>query len=228
MHLIIISSPSGGGKSTICNKLMNNEQSSIFGSTEFSISVTTRQKRPHETNGKEYHFVSRQEFETMISQNDFLEWAEIFGNLYGTLKRNISETKHTLFDIDYQGHKQIVEKNMPNVLSIFLLPPSIETLNKRLALRGDISPEIIERRIAGANLEIASANDYDFIIVNQDIENTFQMCNAVIKQEIFHKNTEMSKNVLAITNKIKNINNTNIDFYLKEAVNLQSYAHNLH
>ena len=222
MHLIIISSPSGGGKSTICKMLMQGENSPIFEKAEFSISVTTRQKRTHETNGKEYHFVTRQEFEEMIKNNEFLEWAEIFGNLYGTLKKNISKTKHTLFDIDFQGHKQIINSKLPNVLSIFLLPPSIETLKQRLETRGDISNEIICRRIAGANLEIASASSYDFIIVNQQIENTFQMCVDVINQAIFNKKTQNLQNILEITNKIKNIDCSNIDFYLKEALKVSN------
>lgn len=221
MHLIIISSPSGGGKSTICKKLMNDERSPIFGNAEFSISVTTRAKRSHETNKKEYHFVSREEFEKMLKNNEFLEWAEIFGNLYGTLKANISKTKHTLFDIDYQGHAQITATKMPNILSIFLLPPSIEELKQRLILRCDISPEIISKRIAGANTEITSANDYDFIITNNEVEKTFQMCIDAINHKVFNKITQNSQNLLEITKKIQNINNTNIDFYLKEALKLQ-------
>jgi guanylate kinase len=218
MHLIIISSPSGGGKSTICKKLMNEQSSPLFGNVEFSISVTTRPKRSHETNGKEYHFVSQTQFQEMVKAGEFLEWAEVFGNLYGTLKKNISQTKHTLFDIDHQGHSQINTSKLPSILSIFLLPPSIETLKQRLETRGDISPEVISRRITGANLEIASANHYDFIIVNQDIQKTFEMCVAAINETIFQKKTQISQNVLAITNKIKNVNNKDIDLYLKEAL----------
>lgn len=225
MYLIIISSPSGGGKSTICNMIMSNANSPLFGNVEFSISVTTRPKRAHETHGKEYYFVTKDDFKTMIKNGHFLEWAEIFGNMYGTLKNNISKEKHTLFDIDFQGHQQIISSRLPNIFSIFLLPPSLDVLQRRLELRGDISAEVITRRIAGAGTEISYAHEYSYILTNQKVENTFAMCAAIIDYTINGHTTKISQNVLEITKKIKNLNTDNINDYLKEALKITEYEY---
>lgn len=225
MYLIIISSPSGGGKSTICNMIMQNDRSPLFGKVEFSTSVTTRSKRSHETNGKEYHFVTKNEFQAMVKDGDFLEWAEIFGNMYGTLKSSISLHKHTLFDIDFQGHQQITVSKLSNVFSIFLLPPSLETLQHRLELRGDVSLEMIKHRIAGAGIEISYAHEYSYIFTNNNIQNTFTMCTAIIDYIINARDTKISQNVLAITRQIRNLNNTNTNNYLKEALKITEYAY---
>src|SRR5574343_1818414 len=122
--LIVISSPSGGGKSTMCKMLSTRLDSPLFEKVGFSISATTRKIRANEVNGIDYFFISQNEFEEKIRQNQFLEWANVFGNFYGTLKSQILQDKHTLFDIDYQGQIQI-KQQIPEAISIFLTPPSI-------------------------------------------------------------------------------------------------------
>lgn len=187
--LIIISSPSGGGKTTICKKLLEEESSPIFGEAEFSISLTTRKKRGNEMNGKDYIFVSEEEFKEKIKNREFLEYAKVFDNFYGTLLSGLSKTKHTIFDIDFQGHHQIKEK--VSALSIFLLPPSIETLRSRVEKRGDITKEEIEKRIKMAPEEIEEANKYDYKITNESIEETFKEVCKIISMEITKLNNQI-------------------------------------
>lgn len=181
--LIVISSPSGGGKTTICKKLLQDPTSPLYQKAEFSISATTRKPRLGEIEGKDYFFLSREVFEEKIQKKDFLEHADVFGNLYGTLKSQISTTKHTLFDIDVQGHKQI--KQNVKALSFFLLPPSIDTLKKRIQSRGDLSKEEIERRLATVSTEVSCAQSYDYILINETIETTFSIISGIISSYLF-------------------------------------------
>lgn len=184
--LIIISSPSGGGKTTVCRKLLTESYSPIFEKAEFSISATTRPKRGNELHGKDYLFLSKEEFEGKIKADDFLEHANVFGNLYGSMKSALSQTKHTIFDIDVKGHNQI--KSKTKALSIFLLPPSIAILKQRVMARGDLTEKEIETRILAAPSEIAESYKYDHIIINNDLEKTFIAVCAIISSHLLKTN----------------------------------------
>ena len=149
-----------------------------FPQLSFSVSCTTRPPRPGEVDGKNYFFISKQEFEIRQADNEFLEWAEVHGNYYGTLRKTVEETldknKDLLLDIDVQGAAQ-VRLNMPGRCSfVFIAPPSILTLRRRLEARGSECPEIIHRRIANAKAEIANAHWFDFMVVNDDLELAYQ------------------------------------------------------
>jgi guanylate kinase len=175
---IVISSPSGGGKTTICNKLINDVKSPLYGKVRFSISATTRAKRGEEVDGRDYYFLSKEEFENKIQNGDFLEYAEVFGNYYGTLKSEVNSDKHIIFDIDVAGQRQLKDKI--EILSIFLLPPSINELEARINKRGDLTKEQIQKRISGAKKEIEHFSNYDFTLINKDVEQTFNtMCDVI-------------------------------------------------
>jgi guanylate kinase len=195
--LIVVSSPSGGGKTSVCKKLISDKTSPLYNNVQFSISATTRKMRTNETNGKDYHFLTREEFERKLKNDDFLEHANVFGNLYGTLKSEIIHEKHTIFDIDVVGYKQIQNKteflksgNLGynqniNILSFFLLPPSIEELKERLILRADLTKEEILNRIKEAEKEINSAHIYDFTIVNKTLDRTFDTICDIISSYLY-------------------------------------------
>lgn len=180
--LIVISSPSGGGKTTLCKRLLNDPASPLYNEAEFSISATTRSIRPGEIDGKDYFFISLEVFKQMVDSNQFLEYAFIFNNFYGTPLFGVSKTQHTIFDIDYQGHHQL--KGKRKSVSIFLMPPSIETLKERIKKRGDLSPDEINLRIEKAPIEMKEAAKYDYSIINDSLEVTFQSACLIIKQEI--------------------------------------------
>lgn len=220
MYYIIISSPSGGGKTTICNMLLQNPKSPIYQNVTFSISATTRQKRIHETDGKEYFFHSKEEFQQMIQNNELLEYANVCGNLYGTPLKGISTEKHTIFDIDYQGFRQIKQNGKNKKIGIFLLPPSIDALQKRLENRGDISSENIKIRMENAIEEIMHSHEYDFILTNASIEKTFEMVCSIIKYIILHNEDSYYPKICQITNDIKKTNINNISSYLNESLNI--------
>jgi guanylate kinase len=180
--LIVISSPSGGGKTTICKMLINDPSSPIFGNSRFSISATTRKIRGNEVDGVDYHFLTKQQFEEKIAKEEFLEYANVYGNFYGTLLTEAKSEKHTLFDIDVKGNAQIKQK--ADALSIFLLPPSIETLKQRLKLRGDLTEEDLKNRLEEAKIEIARAGEYDFQIINENLDDTFIKVCEIIRLKI--------------------------------------------
>ncbi len=170
--LFIISSPSGTGKTTICRKLLE----SVEGLT-LSISVTTRNKRPNEQHGKDYFFASKEEFEKMIENGELLEHATIFGNNYGTpekyVQEQLSSGNDVLFDIDWQGARQIRGTKHLDVVSVFLLPPSMDQLQTRLENRNSDSKEIIERRLKGAKDEISHFDEYDYVLINNNLDECF-------------------------------------------------------
>jgi guanylate kinase len=180
----IVSAPSGSGKSTLVNKLL----AEIPG-LDFSISYTTRALRGHEENGKQYYFVPREEFEKMIRDDEFLEFAKVFGNdgdYYGTAKRFLREAENRghdlLLDIDVQGAKQIKQK-LPDAVSIFILPPDRKTLEMRLRNRGEDSAAVIERRLKAATVEIANYDKYDYILINDRLEESDQCLQAITLTE---------------------------------------------
>lgn len=183
--LFIVSAPSGSGKSTLVSQLR-----SMVEGLEFSISYTTRAPRGSEEDGREYHFTSREDFERMIAAGDFLEWAEVFGNYYGTavsaLKHAQDAGKDLLLDIDVQGAKQVMKK-MPEAISIFILPPSPEVLEKRLRNRSaaeNMTDEVvIKRRLDGAKNEVKRVWDYKYAIVNDVLEEAAAEMRSIVLYE---------------------------------------------
>jgi len=177
----IVSAPSGSGKSTLVNELFK-----VVSSLMFSVSYTTRPARGSERNGKEYFFVSRTEFEDMIAAGEFLEYAEVFGNYYGTARRFLQEAEASgndlLLDIDVQGAAQ-VKKKMPDAVSIFILPPGREKLEWRLRHRGLDSEAVIRRRLDTARREIENYSKYDYILVNDRLEQSTDELRAIVLAE---------------------------------------------
>jgi guanylate kinase len=181
--LLILSSPSGAGKSTLTRMLM-----AWDASMRFSVSATTRAPRPGEQDGREYFFRSRAAFEAMVAGDQMLEHAEVFGNLYGTprgpVEANMREGCDTVFDIDWQGGQQIRNSALGrDVVSIFVLPPSIGELDRRLRTRGQDSDEVIAGRMAKSRDEISHWAEYDYVLVNEDLEATFEKLKTILESE---------------------------------------------
>lgn len=179
--LIIISSPSGAGKSTLCSMIIQNDPL-----IKLSVSVTTRQKRPKEIEGQHYHFVDKSKFDSMVQNNEFVEHATVFDNSYGTPKNivdgELKKGNCVLFDIDWQGARQIKEKfDETSVVSIFILPPSKQELERRLRARSQDPEEIVQNRMKKAGSEISHFNEYDFVLINDDLNNTYQKIRAIIE-----------------------------------------------
>jgi guanylate kinase len=183
--VFIVSAPSGSGKSTLVNELFK-----MVDRLEFSISYTTRPLRGSEKNGKEYFFVSKEEFEAMIAADEFLEYAEVFGNYYGTARRFLREAENRsndlLLDIDVQGASKIKEK-IPEAVSIFILPPDREKLEWRLRTRGLDSEEVIRRRLEAARREIENYSKYDYILVNNVLETSADQMRDIVLAERLKK-----------------------------------------
>ena len=177
----IISAPSGSGKSTLVSKLLK-----LVPDLDFSISYTTRAPRGSEENGKQYYFVSRDEFERMIHAGEFLECANVFGHYYGTASRFLREAEQKrhdlLLDIDVQGAQQI-KKRLPCAVSIFILPPDRKTLARRLRQRGEDAEEVILRRLVTASREIENYDKYDYILVNDRLDDSIQSLQDIVRAE---------------------------------------------
>ncbi|NBE08351.1 guanylate kinase [Paragemmobacter ruber] len=181
--LLILSSPSGAGKSTLTRRLMGWDPT-----IRFSISATTRPPRPGEEDGREYYFRSRPEFEAMVAQGEMLEHAEVFGNLYGTprgpVEANMRDGCDTVFDIDWQGGQQITSSALGrDVVSIFVLPPSIAELDRRLHSRAQDSADVIAGRMAKSRDEISHWAEYDYVLINDDLDATFTRLTTILQAE---------------------------------------------
>lgn len=181
--LIILSSPSGAGKSTLARKLMEWDDT-----LSFSVSATTRTPRPGETDGVDYHFAEEDDFKAMVAAGDMLEHALVFGNYYGSpagpVRKAIDAGKDVLFDVDWQGAQQISNSALrDHVLSIFVLPPSIKELRRRLETRGQDSAEVIEKRMHQSWDEISHWDGYDYVLVNDSIEDSFERLKTIISAE---------------------------------------------
>jgi len=181
--LLILSSPSGAGKSTLARRLMEWDPS-----LRFSVSATTRAPRPGEADGREYYFKSRPDFEAMVAAGEMLEHAEVFGNFYGSPKGPVeaamTEGRDTLFDIDWQGGQQIRNSSLGrDVVSVFVLPPSIAELERRLRGRAQDSDEVIAGRMAKSQSEISHWAEYDYVIVNNDIDMAFKDLLTILQAE---------------------------------------------
>ena len=177
----IISAPSGSGKSTLVNEILK-----AIPGLDFSISYTTRAPRGSESNGKQYHFVPRQEFDRMVKADEFLEHAEFDGNCYGTARRFLEEAKRKgtdlLLDIDVQGAAQI-HKKLPDAVSIFVLPPDKKTLEWRLRKRGENDEETIRRRLETAGREIEEYDRYNYVLINDQLEKSIERLEAIVLSE---------------------------------------------
>jgi guanylate kinase len=195
--VFVISAPSGSGKSTLVNRLLSLDDRLLF-----SISHTTRQPRGVEKNGVHYNFISRAEFEASVARDEFLEHATVFGNYYGThrgiLERGAAEAKDVILDIDVQGARQLRGK-ISKAISIFVLPPSREELAKRLRARSEDSEETIARRLAGAEVEIRNFSQYDYVLVNDDVETATDRLYSIVKAERLRRaNPEVEARVESI------------------------------
>ncbi|MBK5291632.1 MAG: guanylate kinase [Acidobacteriia bacterium] len=179
--VFIISAPSGSGKSTLVDRLLKADARLVF-----SISHTTRERRGAEADGQNYHFISREEFERRLSADEFLESAQVFGNYYGTHRRYLDQARRTghdlVLDIDVQGERQLKEK-IPDAVSIFVLAPSRVILESRLRARSEGSDQVIERRLREAAEEIRNYHRYDYVLVNQDVEDSVRQLRAIVEAE---------------------------------------------
>ncbi|MBX3514103.1 MAG: guanylate kinase [Xanthobacteraceae bacterium] len=180
--MFVLSSPSGAGKTTLTRLLVQKEEN-----IELSISVTTRPRRPSEVEGVHYHFKSREEFERMRDQGELLEWAEVHGNYYGTpakpVEKAIAKGKDILFDIDYQGTRQLYKKASSDVVSIFILPPSIAEMKKRIRRRAAEDEMTIKKRLETAKHELKRWGEYDYVVINDDLDAAFADIHSILQAE---------------------------------------------
>jgi len=188
--VLIISSPSGAGKTTICKKLIEE-----VNNLNLSVSVTTRLKRSDEVDGKDYFFRSDKEFDDMVAQEKFLEHAKVFGHSYGTLKSEI-DTKiingiNVIVDIDWQGTRQIEHHIPDDIVKIFILPPSIKELEKRLGTRATESQDSFKKRMSEARKEISHYSEYDFIIINEDIQESVNKIKTILYSESLRRHRQV-------------------------------------
>ncbi|NKB82993.1 guanylate kinase [Brucella grignonensis] len=181
--MVVISSPSGAGKSTIARQLLNDPDMKL----SLSISVTTRERRPSEINGVHYHFITKREFERLRDNDQLIEWAEVHGNFYGTLRQTAEEAladgQDMLFDIDWQGAEQLQAKMPADVVSIFILPPTMRELQNRLNRRAEDTADVIETRLQNARFEIQKWVKYDYIVINEDLERSYAGIKGIIIAE---------------------------------------------
>jgi guanylate kinase len=180
--MLVLSSPSGAGKTTLSRKLLDTDKSVVL-----SISVTTRKMRPGEQDGRDYSFIERRRFDALIETNDLLEWAEVFDNYYGTPKKPVMDAlasgRDVLFDVDWQGTQQLRDKAPNDLVSIFVLPPSIPELERRLKSRAQDDYETIHRRMAKAADEMSHWAEYDYVVINRDIDQAFADVAAILAAE---------------------------------------------
>jgi guanylate kinase len=180
--MLVVSSPSGAGKTTLTRTLLREEEN-----VSLSVSVTTRHRRPSEIDGVHYHFVTRRRFEAMRDGGELLEWAEVHGKYYATprepVEQALSAGRDMLFDIDWQGTRQLLEKMRDDVVTVFVLPPTAGELRARLERRAEDSADIIRRRLQNALEEIAHWSEYDYILVNRDLDKSFARLRAILTAE---------------------------------------------
>ena len=200
--MFVLSSPSGTGKTTLTKKLAENNINFVI-----SISYTTRKPRPSEINGKDYHFVSREEFEDLLKKNNFFEYANIFDNCYGTLKKSVLESlsqgKDVLFDIDWQGTKQLNKINNLSLVTFFILPPNLKVLKERLLNRHKGQEKLVEKRMNKFNEEISHWNEYNYVVVNDDLNKCYDQILSIIMSE--KKGLSQKQNLGEIKKKIKEL-----------------------
>ncbi|WP_306257266.1 guanylate kinase [Pararhizobium sp. IMCC21322] len=180
--MLVLSSPSGAGKSSIAREILS-KNSEI----ELSVSVTTRAQRPSEIEGTHYHFIDQKRFSAMRDRNELLEWAEVHGNFYGTPRDPVEEAlsagRDVLFDIDWQGTRQLHERMPEDLVRIFVLPPSIDELKSRLERRAEDSADVIAKRLANSALEMEQWSEYDYVIINEKLELSVARVQSILDAE---------------------------------------------
>lgn len=180
--MLVVSSPSGAGKTTLTRALLDEETK-----VSLSISVTTRARRPSEAEGVHYRFISKRDFEILRDAGELLEWAEVHGNFYGTprapVEHALNEGRDVLFDIDWQGTLQLYDKVRSDVVSVFVLPPTADELKGRLVRRAEDTPETVNRRLRNALEEIPHWAEYDYVLVNQDFQDSMTRLRAILTAE---------------------------------------------
>ena len=200
--MFVLSSPSGAGKTTLTKKIAENN--SDF---EISISYTTRKSRPNEINGKDYNFISKEEFNNLVKGNSFFEYANIFDNYYGTLKKPVLELlsrgKHVLFDIDWQGTQQLKKIKNLSLVTFFILPPNIKVLKQRLLNRHEGQKELIDKRMNKFNEEVSHWNEYNYVVINDDLNMCYEKILSIIASE--KKGVSQKQNLNEIGNKVKEL-----------------------
>jgi len=200
--MFVLSSPSGTGKTTLAKKIAKNN-------TNFSISIshTTRKPRPNEINGKDYYFISMGEFEDLIKKNNFFEYANIFDNRYGTSKKPVLELlsrgKDVLFDIDWQGTKQLSENKNLSLVTFFILPPNRKVLKERLLNRHERQEEIVEKRMNKFSEELSHWNEYNYVVVNDDLDECYNKILGIIMSE--KKGFSQEQDLSDIKNKVNDL-----------------------
>ena len=181
--MLILSSPSGAGKTTLTRMLLQKKELDLT----LSVSVTTRARRTSEVNGIHYNFIDKRQFESLRERSDLLEWAEVHGNFYGTPRAPVDKVlargRDVLFDIDYQGTAQVRKAAPQDVVTIFILPPSMQELRARLERRAEDSKDVIDTRLAASRNEISRWSAYDYVIVNDDLERSFDDVVAILRAE---------------------------------------------
>ena len=184
--MLILSSPSGAGKTTIAKRLLKEDEHLVT-----SISCTTREQRADEIDKKDYNFITIAEFNGMIKNGDFLEYAEVFGNYYGTPRRVVEQYLKkgidVIFDIDWQGNRALTAKAREDVVSVFILPPSMQELYRRLQLRNADTHDVIKFRMERAGIEISHWHEYDYTIINHDLEESMEKITAILRAERLKK-----------------------------------------
>ena len=184
--MLVLSSPSGAGKTTLSRMLLER-----YSTIELSISVTTRKPRPGEVEGRDYRFIDEKSFDAMVARGDLLEWAEVFGSRYGTprapVERALAKGRDVLFDIDWQGTQQLREKGRDDLVSVFVLPPSIPDLEARLRTRAQDADDVIRARMAKAANEMSHWAEYDYVVINRDVWRAFEDVCAILAAELLKR-----------------------------------------
>jgi len=200
--MFVLSSPSGAGKTTLTKKIAENNSN-----FKISISYTTRKARPNEINGKDYHFVTTEKFNSLVKENNFFEYANIFDNYYGTHKKTVlellSKGKDVLFDIDWQGTQQLKKISNLSVVTIFILPPNIHVLKERLLNRHKGQEKLIQKRMNKFNEEVSHWNEYNYVVVNDDLNKCYENILNIITSE--KKGIAQNQNLDEIKKKIKEL-----------------------
>ncbi len=201
--LFVMSSPSGAGKTTLSRKLL-----AADGNITMSVSVTTRKARPGEVDGKDYHFITQAEFDAMVEKSELLEWAIVFGNSYGTPRKPVEDAlvagRDVLFDIDWQGTQQLAQNMKDDLVRLFILPPTADALRQRLIKRAQDSSAVIAKRMAEASHEISHWPEYDYVVVNDEIEESHRMVMAILTAERLRRRRQLGLTdfVRALTKKL--------------------------